>query len=90
MFETEFAYAPDTKTITLPTDVFHAGDTVIVDYYPKFSEYEEIANDANISPRKTGQASALDKSYFLRIQRFLLSPTQALVRDSISMLCTAA
>lgn len=44
---TEFTYAPDTKTITLPTDVFSAGDTVIVDYYPKFSEYEEIANDAD-------------------------------------------
>lgn len=44
---TEFTYTPDTKTITLPTDVFSAGDTVIVDYYPKFSEYEEIANDAD-------------------------------------------
>lgn len=43
----EFAYAPDTKTITLPTDQFKAGDTVIVDYYPTFTEYEEIANDAN-------------------------------------------
>ena len=42
---TEFAYAPDTKTITLPT-VFKAGDTVIIDYYPRFSEYEEISNDA--------------------------------------------
>lgn len=45
--ETAFAYAPDTKTITLPTDAFVAGDTVIVDYYPTFKEYEEIANDAN-------------------------------------------
>lgn len=44
---TAFAYAPDTKTITLPTDAFVAGDTVIVDYYPTFKEYEEIANDAN-------------------------------------------
>ncbi len=44
---TEFAYAPDTKTITLPTGVFKAGDTVIVDYYPVFKEYEEIANDVN-------------------------------------------
>lgn len=43
---TEFAYDPDTKAITLPTDVFKAGDTVIIDYYPKFSEYEEISNDA--------------------------------------------
>ena len=43
----EFAYAPGTKTITLPTDQFKAGDTVIVDYYPTFTEYEEIANDAN-------------------------------------------
>lgn len=44
---TAFAYAPATKTITLPTNAFSEGDTVIVDYYPKFSEYEEIANDAN-------------------------------------------
>lgn len=42
----EFSYNPDTKAITLPTDVFKAGDTVIIDYYPRFSEYEEIANDA--------------------------------------------
>ena len=44
---TEFAYAPGTKTITLPTDAFKAGDIVVVDYYPTFKEYEEIANDAN-------------------------------------------
>lgn len=44
---TEFAYAPDTKTITLPTDKFVSGDIVIIDYYPTFSEYEEISNDAN-------------------------------------------
>lgn len=44
---TEFAYAPATKEITLPTGAFSAGDTVIVDYYPVFTEYEEIANDAN-------------------------------------------
>lgn len=44
---TEFAYAADTKTITLPTDVFKTGDIVIVDYYPTFKEYEEIANEGN-------------------------------------------
>lgn len=44
---TEFAYDPETKTITLPTGAFEAGDTVIVDYYPVFKEYEEIANDAD-------------------------------------------
>lgn len=44
---TAFAYAPATKTITLPTDVFKAGDIVIVDYYPTFSEYEEISNEGN-------------------------------------------
>ena len=43
---TEFTYDPDTKTITLPTDIFKAGDIVIIDYYPRFSEYEEIVNDA--------------------------------------------
>lgn len=44
---TAFAYAPETKTITLPTGKFSEGDVVIVDYYPTFSEYEEISNDAN-------------------------------------------
>lgn len=44
---TEFAYDPATKKITLPTGVFVGGDTVIVDYYPTFTEYEEITNDAN-------------------------------------------
>ncbi len=44
---TEFSYVPDTKTITLPTGKFTAGDVVIVDYYPTFTEYEEIANNAN-------------------------------------------
>ncbi len=45
--DTEFAYAAETKTITLPTDAFKAGDTVIIDYHPIFKEYEEITNDAN-------------------------------------------
>ena len=44
---TEFAYDTSTKKITLPTGKFSDGDTVIVDYYPKFSEYEEIKNDAD-------------------------------------------
>jgi len=44
---TEFDYDPSTKTITLPTGVFTAGDIVIVDYYPTFSEYEEISNESN-------------------------------------------
>lgn len=44
---TEFSYDPDTKVITLPTGAFAAGDTVVIDYYPTFSEYEEISNDAD-------------------------------------------
>lgn len=44
---TAFKYEPSSKTITLPTGIFKAGDTVIVDYYPTFSEIEEIANDAD-------------------------------------------
>lgn len=43
----EFSFDPATKTITLPTGAFADGDSVIVDYYPVFSEYEEISNDAN-------------------------------------------
>ncbi len=44
---TEFAYNPGTNEITLPTNVFKAGDTVIVDYYPKFSKYSRIDNDTD-------------------------------------------
>lgn len=45
--ESEFSYAPDTKTITLPTGVFVKGDVIVVEYSPKFSEYKEIVNDAD-------------------------------------------
>lgn len=44
---TEFAYDPETKTITLPTGVFKAGASVVVDYCPTFAEYRQIINDAN-------------------------------------------
>ena len=44
---TEFTYTPSDKSIELPTGMFKNGDTVIIDYYPTFSEYEEIANDAD-------------------------------------------
>lgn len=44
---TAFAFVPTTKTITLPTGVFKAGDGVVVDYYPKFSKYQRIDNDAD-------------------------------------------
>lgn len=44
---TEFAYEPNTKKVTLPADAFKVGDTVIVAYYPKFSEYQRIKNDAD-------------------------------------------
>ena len=45
--ETAFAYAPDTKEITLPTGKFKIGDRVMVEYHPKFSEYRKIVNDSN-------------------------------------------
>ena len=45
---TEFSFATATKILTLPTGAaFAAGDTVIVDYYPTFSEYKEINNAAD-------------------------------------------
>lgn len=45
---TEFAYAPATGIITLPTgDAFATGDQIYVEYFPKFSTYEEISNDAD-------------------------------------------
>lgn len=44
---TEFAFAPDTKEITLPTGKFKVGDTVVIDYNPTFKEYTEIVNETN-------------------------------------------
>ena len=44
---TAFAYTPATKVITLPTDVFTGGETVIVDYYPTYSEYKQITDKSN-------------------------------------------
>lgn len=44
---TAFAYAPDTKIVTLPTDAFATGTSVIVDTYPTFSEYKEIDNNSD-------------------------------------------
>lgn len=44
---TEFAYDPETKIVTLPTGVFKDGDVVCIDYFPTFSTYEEISNDAD-------------------------------------------
>lgn len=44
---TEFSYAPDTNEITLPTGAFKANDIVVVDYYPKFTKYNVISNEAD-------------------------------------------
>lgn len=44
---TEFAYDPTTKDISLPTGVFTDGDVVCIDYFPQFSTYDEISNDAD-------------------------------------------
>lgn len=44
---TEFAYAPDTKEISLPTDKFKDGDKVYVEYFPTFKSYEELSNDTD-------------------------------------------
>lgn len=43
---TDFAYAPETKVVTLPTGKFQVGDRVMVEYRPMFSEYRKIVNDA--------------------------------------------
>lgn len=45
--ETEFAYDPATKAITLPTGKFADGDKVYVEYFPTFSVYEELDNDSD-------------------------------------------
>lgn len=44
---TEFAYDPETKEITLPTDKFADGDKVYVEYFPTFNTYEELDNDSD-------------------------------------------
>lgn len=43
---TQFKYTPSTKVIELPTGKFQAGDKIIVNYYPKFTEYEKLTNSA--------------------------------------------
>lgn len=45
--DTEFAYDPGTKKITLPTGVFKANDEVSVHYCPTFATYTELTNDSN-------------------------------------------
>ena len=44
---TEFSYDSSTKVVTLPTGAFSAGDVVCIDYFPTFSTYTEIENDAD-------------------------------------------
>jgi len=44
---TVFAYDPATKEITLPTGKFEDGSKVYVEYFPKFTSYEELDNDAD-------------------------------------------
>lgn len=44
---TVFSYAPDTKIITLPTGAFTDGDVVYVEYFPKYTSYSEISNEAD-------------------------------------------
>lgn len=44
---TVFSYDAETRVITLPTGVFSAGEIVVVDYFPTFSEYSELANAAD-------------------------------------------
>lgn len=43
----EFAYDPSTKEITLPTGKFSDGDKVYVEYFPIFKSYEELDNDTD-------------------------------------------
>ncbi|HIR93999.1 MAG TPA: hypothetical protein IAB98_11340 [Candidatus Egerieimonas intestinavium] len=43
----EFAYDPETKKITLPTGKFTEGDRIYVEYFPSFTSYQELDNDAD-------------------------------------------
>lgn len=44
---TVFSYDAATKVITLPTGAFADGDVVNVKYFPKFTSYTEIVNEAD-------------------------------------------
>ena len=44
---TAFSYDATTKVITLPTGKFADGDTVYVEYFPKYTKYTELSNDAD-------------------------------------------
>lgn len=41
-----FTYTAGTKAIAFAEGDFAAGDTIIIDYYPKFSSYTVVTNDA--------------------------------------------
>lgn len=43
----EFAYTPDTKEIALPTGKFTVGQKIYVEYFPMFTKYSELDNDAD-------------------------------------------
>ena len=43
--DNEFTYTPDTKEISFNTSKFKDGDKVYVEYFPKFTSYEELDND---------------------------------------------
>ena len=45
--ESEFAYTPASKEITLPTGKFEDGSKVYVEYFPTFKSYEELDNDSD-------------------------------------------
>lgn len=47
---TKFSYAAATKTITLPTDVFTAGQYILVKYLPTFSTIKKIYRDSASEP----------------------------------------
>lgn len=43
--DTEFTYTPGTKEITFNESKFKDGEKVYVEYFPKFTSYEELDND---------------------------------------------
>lgn len=45
--DTEFTYKPDNKEITFNESKFKDGEKVYVEYFPKFTSYEELDNDAD-------------------------------------------
>lgn len=59
---THFSYDPETKTLTLPTDVFSAGDVIVAQYNYKVTTGKKLVNSAEAFAKNV----AIKLEYFVR------------------------